>query len=97
MRHMIKMAVLAGTALAAAGCSRQAAVNNVAANEVGQAENLVEPGPDATAVESVNSAPEPAPAPAAPANAADDAQGSTAPGGDTGGNSLDVETNTPGI
>ena len=97
MRHMIKLAILAGTALAATGCNRQAAVNNTVANEVGQSENLVEPGPDAIAVESVNSAPEPA-APAAPANsAASDDSGASAPGGDTGGNSMDLETNTPGI
>ncbi len=95
MRQMIKIAVLAGTALAAAGCNRQAAVNNTGANEVGQSQNLVEPGPDATAVEAANTAPE-AP-PAAPANDAGDDPGAANPGGDTGGNSLDVETNTPGI
>lgn len=96
MRHMIKMAVLAGAALAAAGCNRQAPVNNTGANEVGQSENLVEPGPDATAVEAVNSAPPPAP-PEAPANSAGEDTGAANPGGDTGGNSLDVNTNTPGI
>jgi hypothetical protein len=95
MRHTIKMAVLAGTALAAAGCNRQAPVSNAGANEVGQSENLSEPGPDATAVEAVNSAPPPAP-PEAPANSTED-PGAANPGGDTGGNSLDVETNTPGI
>ena len=96
MRHMIKMAVLAGTALAAAGCNRQAPVNNTGANEVGQSENLVEPGPDATAVEAVNSTPPPPP-PEAPANSAGEDTGAANPGGDTGGNSLDVNTNTPGI
>jgi hypothetical protein len=96
MRHMIKMAALAGTALAAAGCNRQAPVNNTGANEVGQSENLVEPGPDATAVEAVNSTPPPAP-PEAPANSAGEDTGAANPGGDTGGNSLDLNTNTPGI
>jgi hypothetical protein len=96
MRPMIKTAVLAGVALAAAGCNRQAAVNNTASNEVGQTENQVEPGPDATAVESANNAPQAAP-PAAPANDAGDDPGAANPGGDTGGNSLDLETNTPGI
>jgi len=96
MRHLFKTAILAGAALAAAGCSRQAAVNNASANEVGQAENQLEPAPDATAVEAVNAAPPPA-APEAPANAAGDDPGAATSGGDTGGNSLDLETNTPGI
>lgn len=96
MRHMIKMAILAGTALAAAGCNRQAAVNNTGANEVGQSENLVAPAPDASAVESVNTTPPPAP-PEAPANSTNEDPGAANPGGDTGGNSLDLETNTPGI
>jgi PBP1b-binding outer membrane lipoprotein LpoB len=95
MRHMIKMALLAGTALAAAGCNRQAPVNNTSTNEIGQTENVMAPDPDASAVESVNSTPEPTP-PAADNGAADD-PGAANPGGDTGGNSLDVETNTPGI
>lgn len=95
MRHMFKMAVLAGVALAAAGCNRQAPANNSVANEVGQSENQVEPGPDATAVEAENSAPEPTPAP--PANSSGEDSGAANPGGDTGGNSLDLETNTPGI
>ncbi|HEV7660156.1 MAG TPA: hypothetical protein VGO55_09955 [Allosphingosinicella sp.] len=95
MRHPIKMALLAGTALAAAGCNRQAPVNN-ATNEVGQTENQVTPGNDATAVESVTTAPEP-PREAPPANDATDDPGAANPGGDTGGNSLDVNTNTPGI
>lgn len=97
MRHMIKMAVLAGTALAAAGCNRQAAVNNGAANEVNQSEAQDRPGNDASAVESVNTAPEP-PREAPPANdAAGDDPGAANPGGDTGGNSMDVNSNTPGI
>jgi hypothetical protein len=94
MRHMIKMAVLAGTALAAAGCNRQDPVNNTSMNEVAQPENVIAPDPDASAVESVNNAPEPAPP--APDNSAND-PGAANPGGDTGGNSLDLETNTPGI
>jgi hypothetical protein len=93
---MIKMAVLAGAALAAAGCNRQAPVNNAGANEVGQSDNLARPGNDASAVESVNTAPEP-PREAPPANAVADDPGAANPGGDTGGNSLDLETNTPGI
>lgn len=96
MRHRIKMAVLAGTALAAAGCNRQAPVANNGAGEVGQTENQVRPGNDASAVESVNTAPEP-PREAPPANTATDDPGAANPGGDTGGNSLDLETNTPGI
>lgn len=96
MRHPIKLALLAGTCLAAAGCSRQAPINNTSANEVGQAENQLELAPDATAVEAVNSAPPPAP-PEPAANAADDDPGAATSGGDTGGNSLDLETNTPGI
>lgn len=96
MRQMIKMAVLAGTALAAAGCNRQAAVNNGAANEVNQSEAQVGPGNDASAVESVNTAPEP-PREGPPANESTDDPGAANPGGDTGGNSLDLETNTPGI
>jgi hypothetical protein len=96
MRHMFKMAILAGAALAAAGCGRQAAVNNVSANEVGQGDNQLELAPDATAVEAVNSTPPPAP-PEPAANAAEDDPGAATSGGDTGGNSLDLETNTPGI
>ncbi|MEA3014721.1 MAG: hypothetical protein QOD42_3266 [Sphingomonadales bacterium] len=96
MRHRIKMAVLAGAALAAAGCNRQATVTNNATNEVGQSEDQVRPGNDASAVESVNTTPEP-PREAPPANTAADDPGAANPGGDTGGNSLDVETNTPGI
>ena len=44
----------------------------------------------------MNNTPEPAP-PAPPANDSTDDPGAANPGGDTGGNSLDVETNTPGI
>lgn len=96
MRHMFKMAALAGAALAAAGCSRQAPVNNTSANEVGQSENQLELAPDATAVEAVNSTPPPPP-PEPAANASDDDPGAATSGGDTGGNSMDLETNTPGI
>jgi hypothetical protein len=96
MRQMIRMAVLAGTALAAAGCNRQAPVTNNATSEVGQTENQVIPGNDASAVESVTTAPEP-PREEPTANDATDDPGAANPGGDTGGNSLDLNTNTPGI
>jgi hypothetical protein len=97
MRQMIKMAVLAGTALAAAGCNRQAPATNNGTSEVGQSENQVRPGNDASAVESVNTAPEP-PREAPPANTVEDDPGAATSGGDTGGNSgMDVNTNTPGI
>ena len=94
MRQTIKIALLTGVALTAAACNRQAPANNGTANEVGQNENQVAPGPDASAVESQNNAPEPLPPPPA-ANGSDYAVSSDAPGGDTGGNN--VETNTPGI
>ncbi len=65
MRHSIRFALLAGTALAVSGCSRQAAPANNAAGEVGMNESLAAPGNDASAMESVANAP----LPAAPAEA----------------------------
>ena len=76
MRHLLKFALLAGTALAVSGCNRQAPAANNAANEVGLNESLAVPGNDASAMESVANAPLP-PAPtesnAATANTAEPA------------------------
>lgn len=57
MRHMIRFALLAGTALAVSGCNRSAPAANNAANEVIDNIGLEAPGNDASAVESVANQP----------------------------------------
>ena len=59
MRHLIKFALLAGTALAVSGCSKSTPAANNTTNEVGLNESLATPGNDASAVESVTNAPLP--------------------------------------
>ena len=78
MRHLIKFALLAGTALAISGCNRQAPAANNAASEVGLNESLEAPGNDASAVESVANTPLPPPPPAE-SNATNGAAPETAP------------------
>jgi hypothetical protein len=90
MRSLIlKTAVIAGAALAVAGCNRaDTAANNAAAgNELDANMTMGEPANDASAMESATNLAEPA-APAANASDAD-------VGGDTGGNN--VESNTLGM
>ena len=62
MRHMIKFALLAGTALALSGCNRGAPAANNVANEVIDNAGLEAPGNDASAMESVANQPLPPPA-----------------------------------
>jgi hypothetical protein len=73
MRHPIKFALLAGAALAAAGCNRQAPAANNTGSEVGLNESLEAPGNDASAIESVTNAPLPPPVETNVANGATDA------------------------
>jgi hypothetical protein len=77
MRHLIKLALLTGAALAVSGCNRGAPVANNAANEVVDNGTLEAPGNDASAMESVTNAP--LPPPPAESNAANDAAPETAP------------------
>ena len=92
MRHLIKFALLAGTALAISGCNRQApAVNN--SFEVGLNESLEAPGNDASAVESVANTPLPPP-PATESNASNTAAPDTAPPPSSTPN---VESNVAGM
>ena len=92
MRHMIKFALLAGTALAISGCNRQApAVNN--SFEVGLNESLEAPGNDASAVESVANTPLPPP-PATESNASNSATPDTTPPPSSTPN---VESNVAGM
>ena len=78
MRHLIKFALLAGTALAVSGCNRSAPAVNNAANEIMDNGALEMPGNDASAVESVANAPLPPP-PAESSNAANTATPAPAP------------------
>jgi len=57
MRHLIKFALLAGTALAVSGCNRQSPAANNSAAEVGLNESLATPGNDASTMESVTNRP----------------------------------------
>ena len=87
---IIKTALIAGAALAVAGCSRGEAPANNATNELDANMTMSEPANDASAMESATNLAEPA-APAA-ANASDSGSDT---GGDTGGNN--VESNTVGM
>ena len=91
MRHLFKFALLAGAALAVAGCNRSAPAANNAANEITDNVSLETPGNDASAVESVANAP--LPPPPAETNAADNAA-TTAPPPPTTPN---VESNVAGM
>ncbi|HMG46567.1 MAG TPA: hypothetical protein VK614_03805 [Allosphingosinicella sp.] len=86
MRNLIlKTALIAGAALAVAGCNRaDTAANNAAANELDANMTMGEPANDASAMESATNQAEPA----APAE-------TNAGGSDTGGNN--VESNTLGM
>jgi len=86
----IKTALIAGAALAIAGCSRGEAPANNASNELDANMTMSEPANDASAVESATNMAEPV-APAA-ANASESGSDT---GGDTGGNN--VESNTVGM
>jgi len=77
MRHLVKVALLAGAALAVSGCNRGAPAANNAANEVVDNGSLAVPGNDASAIESVTNAP--LPPPPAEDNAANAAAPDTAP------------------
>ena len=88
MRNLIlKTALIAGAALAVAGCNRAEAPANNVSNELDANLTLSEPANDQSAMESVANVAEPV----APAN---DSEGSDS-GGDTGGNN--VESNTVGM
>ena len=92
MRHLIKLALLAGTALAVSGCNRSAPAANNAANEVTDNVTLETPGNDASAVESVANAPLPLP-PAETNTAAGNAATSAPPPPPT----PNVESNVAGM
>jgi hypothetical protein len=93
MRTLIlRTALVAGAALAVAGCNRaDTATNNVAANELDANMTMGEPANDASAMESVANTAEPA-EPAMTNNSSDSGSDT---GGDTGGNN--VESNTLGM
>lgn len=86
----IKTALIAGAALAIAGCSRGTEANNTAGNELDANMTMSEPANDASAMESATNMAEPV----APA-ANDSTDGGSDTGGDTGGNN--VESNTVGM
>jgi hypothetical protein len=90
MRNLtLKTALIAGAALALAGCNRaETAANNIAGNELDANMTMGEPANDASAVESATNLAEPA----APAETN---AGGRDTGGDTGGNN--VESNTLGM
>lgn len=94
MRHLSKLALLAGTALAVSGCKSQAPAANNMTNEVGMNESLAAPGNDASAVESVTNAPLPAPPPAMETNTAGNAVAPSAPPSPSTPN---VESNVAGM
>ena len=93
MRHLLKFALLAGTALAVSGCNRSAPAANNVTNEVGLNESLATPGNDASAVESVANAPVPAPPPAMETNSASNAAAPAPPPPTT----PNVESNVAGM
>jgi hypothetical protein len=89
---IIKTALIAGAALAVAGCNRGGtAANNTAGNELDANMTMSEPANDASAMESATNMAEPV-APAAANNSSDSGSDT---GGDTGGNN--VESNTVGM
>jgi hypothetical protein len=90
---ILKTALIAGAALAIAGCNRAAETNNAAGNELDANMTMGEPANDASAMESATNLAEPA-APAA-ANDSSSSSDDTDVGGDTGGNN--VESNTVGM
>lgn len=94
MRHLFKLALLAGAVLAVSGCKSQAPVANNQTNEVGMNESLAAPGNDASAVESVTNAPAPAPPPAMETNTAGNAVAPSAPPSPSTPN---VESNVAGM
>jgi hypothetical protein len=87
MRTLTKTALIAGAALAMAGCNRAEAPANNVANEADANMMMSEPANDASAMESATNVAEPV-APAANETGSDT-------GGDTGGNN--VESNTVGM
>jgi hypothetical protein len=88
MRTLIlKTALIAGAALAVAGCNRGDAPANNVSNELDANMTMSEPANDASAVESATNVAEPV-APAANETGGDS-------GGDSGGNN--VESNTVGM
>jgi hypothetical protein len=86
---ILKTALIAGAALAIAGCDRAPEANNAASNELDANMTMSEPANDASAMESATNLAEPV-APVAN-ESSDDAD----VGGDTGGNN--VESNTVGM
>jgi hypothetical protein len=88
MRHPIKTALIAGAALAAAGCNRGADNSSAnAANEIGD-NTTMSPGNDASAPEMATNSVEAMAPPAASDNSNEPVTGETS-GGDTGGNNVD--------
>ena len=87
---IIKTALIAGAALAVAGCSRATEANNAAGNELDANMTMSEPANDASAMESATNMAEPV----APATANDSSDDNDV-GGDSGGNN--VESNTVGM
>jgi hypothetical protein len=86
----LKTALIAGAALAVAGCNRAEAPANTAGNELDANMTMGEPANDASAMESATNMAEPV----APA-ANDSGTSGSDSGGDTGGNN--VESNTVGM
>ena len=88
--QIVTTALIAGAALAVAGCSRATEANNAAGNELDANMTMSEPANDASAMESATNLAEPV---APVANDSTDSGSDT--GGDTGGNN--VESNTVGM
>lgn len=93
----LKLALVAGAALAVSACGDRAApANNLVANDVGANLSFDMPANDASAMELVGNASAMPPPPAPTNTSGPDNSSGTTTGGDTGGNS-GVESNVSGM
>lgn len=94
MRFTMTTLGLIGCALLAAGCSRQAATNNMTTNATGIVNDMATPMNDASAMESAANV-STMPPPSNLSNSADVQPIGETTGGDTGGNT--VQSNVAGM
>lgn len=90
----VRLALVAGVALAVAGCGSRPAATNTAANAAGIANDLSMPMNDASAIETTANA-STTPPPSNMSNSADTQPIGPTSGGDTGGNT--VQSNIAGM
>lgn len=95
MRFAISTLGLIGCALLAAGCSRQAATNNMTTNATGIVNDMATPMNDASAMESAANVSTMPPPTGNLANSAEVQPLGETSGGDTGGNT--VQSNVTGM